>query len=119
MPEAPYGLIATFDNTGALYRAAEKVRDAGYRQWDCITPLPVHGLDKAMGQKRSIVPRISLCGGITGFCTGMSLIFYGALYTAVYAFLLKRAAIVQNQLEWSRRSPQQERRRCQVATAGR
>jgi hypothetical protein len=76
MADQPYGLIATFDNTGALYRAAEKVRDAGYRQWDCITPLPVHGLDRAMGQKRSIVPRISLCGGSTGFCTGMSLIWY-------------------------------------------
>ena len=52
------------------------MRDAGYKHWDCITPLPIHGLDKAMGQKRSIVPRISLCGGITGFCTGMSMIWY-------------------------------------------
>jgi len=76
MADQPYGLIATFDSTGALYHAAEQVRDAGYRQWDCITPLPVHGLDKAMGLRRSIVPRISLAGGITGFCTGMSLIWY-------------------------------------------
>jgi len=76
MAESPYGLIATFDSTAAVYHAAEKVRDAGYRNWDCVTPLPVHGLDKAMGLKRSIVPRISLCGGITGFCTGMSLIWY-------------------------------------------
>src|SRR5471030_2064302 len=76
MAEQLYGLIATFDSTAAVYHAAEKVRDAGYQNWDCITPLPVHGLDKAMGQRRSIVPRISLCGGITGFCTGMSLIWY-------------------------------------------
>ncbi|MDB6095628.1 MAG: hypothetical protein JWM32_3190 [Verrucomicrobia bacterium] len=69
-----YGLIATFDNVPDIYHAAEKVRDAGYRHWDCITPLPVHGLDKAMGLKRSIVPRISLAGGITGFCTGMTMI---------------------------------------------
>jgi ActD protein len=76
MAAQPYGLIATFDTTSAVYHAAEKVRDAGYQNWDCITPLPVHGLDKAMGMKRSIVPRCSLAGGITGFCTGMSLIFY-------------------------------------------
>jgi hypothetical protein len=76
MPEQPYGLIATFDTPAELYRAAERVRDAGYRRWDCITPFPIHGLDKAMGQKRSIVPRFSLAGGITGFCTGMSLIWY-------------------------------------------
>ena len=29
-----------------------------------------------MGVRRSIVPRISLAGGITGFCTGMSMIWW-------------------------------------------
>ena len=76
MAAQPYGLIATFDTATAVYHAAEQVRDAGYRQWDCITPLPIHGLDKAMGVGRSRVPRISLAGGITGFCTGMSMIWY-------------------------------------------
>lgn len=71
-----YGLVATFDTVPDVYHAAEQVRDAGYKHWDCITPLPIHGLDKAMGIKRSIVPRFSLAGGITGFCTGMSIIFY-------------------------------------------
>ena len=76
MSAQPYGLIATFKTAPALYHAAEAVRDAGYRHWDCITPFPVHGLDKAMGLRLSIVPRISLAGGITGFCTGMSLIWW-------------------------------------------
>lgn len=76
MAAQSYGLIATFKTAPELYHAAEQVRDAGYRQWDCITPFPVHGLDKAMGLSRSIVPRISLAGGITGFCTGMSLIWW-------------------------------------------
>lgn len=76
MAAPAYGLIATFRTTPALYQAAMQVRDAGYRSWDCITPFPVHGLDKAMGLRRSIVPRISLAGGITGFCTGMSMIWW-------------------------------------------
>lgn len=76
MAAPSYGLIASFETTPGLYRAAQKVRDAGYRNWDCVTPFPVHGLDKAMGMRRSVVPRISLAGGITGFCTGMSLIWY-------------------------------------------
>jgi hypothetical protein len=80
MAEQTYGLIATFDRAADLYHAAEKVRDAGYRHWDCITPFPVHGLDKAMGLRRSIVPRISLVGGITGFCTGMTLIWFADAY---------------------------------------
>ncbi len=77
MPSAqPHGLIATFETTADVMHAAEKVRDAGYKHWDCITPFPIHGLDKAMGLKRSIVPRFSLCGGLIGFTTGMTMIWY-------------------------------------------
>jgi hypothetical protein len=71
-----YGMIAAFDSTPGLFQACERVRDAGFKQWDAITPFPVHGLDAAMGVRRSKVPRISLCGGITGFCTGMSMIWF-------------------------------------------
>lgn len=71
-----YGLIAAFDSTPDLYHACEKVRDAGYRQWDALTPFPVHGLDAAMGIRRSKVPRISFAGGLTGFVTGMTLIWW-------------------------------------------
>jgi hypothetical protein len=37
---------------------------------------PVHGLDGAMGLGRSQVPRISLVGGIIGFITGMTMIYW-------------------------------------------
>jgi hypothetical protein len=69
-----YGIIAAFDTTPEIYHACEQVRDAGYTRWDALTPFPVHGLDYAMGVSRSKVPRFSLAGGITGFCTGMSFI---------------------------------------------
>ena len=76
MAAQSYGLVATFDTVPDVYHAAEKVRDAGYKFWDCITPFPIHGLDKAMGVRRSKVPRFSLAGGITGFTTGMLLIWF-------------------------------------------
>ena len=75
-----YGLIAAFDTTPELYRACEQVRDAGYSRWDAITPFPVHGIDAAMGVRRSHVPRFSLVGGITGFCTGMTFIWWANAY---------------------------------------
>ncbi len=80
MPAPSYGLVATFETAPAVYHAAEQVRDAGYKNWDVITPCPIHGMDKAMGVKRSIVPRISLVGGITGFTTGMLMIWYTNQY---------------------------------------
>ncbi len=80
MPAPSYGLVATFDTAADVYHAAEQVRDAGYKNWDVITPCPIHGMDKAMGVKRSIVPRISLAGGITGFTVGMTMIWYTGQY---------------------------------------
>jgi len=76
MANNTHGLIAAFDTTADLMAAAEKVRDAGYQHWDAITPFPVHGLDGAMGLKRSRVPRFTLICGITGFTAGMLMIAY-------------------------------------------
>jgi hypothetical protein len=75
-----YGVVATFESAADIYHAAQKVRDAGYKFWDCITPCPVHGLDGAMGVRRSKVPRFSLLGGILGFTTGMSMIWWMNAY---------------------------------------
>src|SRR5665213_362127 len=75
-----YGLVAAFDTTPDFYQACEQVRDLGFSQWDALTPFPVHGLDAAMGIKRSKVPRFSLAGGITGFCSGMTLIWWTGSY---------------------------------------
>lgn len=75
-----YGIIAKFDTPADIMHAAEKVRDAGYKQWDVITPFPIHGMDQAMGLKRSIVPRFTIVGGTLGLFTGMSMIWYTNAY---------------------------------------
>jgi hypothetical protein len=76
MSDEKYGLIAMFDTPSQIMEAAKQVRDSGYKFWDVITPFPIHGMDGAMGMRRSLVPRISLMGGILGFTTGMSLIWF-------------------------------------------
>ncbi len=70
------GLIARFDTPAAVMHAAEQVRDAGYTKWDVVTPFPIHGMDGAMGLRRSRVPRFTLAGGITGFTGGMLMIWW-------------------------------------------
>ena len=70
------GLVALFDTTEDIYCAAGKVRDAEYKKWDVFTPFPIHGMDEAMGLKRSKVPIFSFVGGITGFFSGMALAWY-------------------------------------------
>ena len=72
----PYGIIAEFDTPAAVMHAAEKVRDLGFTRWDVFTPYPVHGMDKAMGLKNSRVGWFTFIGGVTGYCTGMLMIWY-------------------------------------------
>lgn len=72
----PYGLIAEFDNTVDVLHAAEKVRDAGFTRWDVFSPFPVHGMDKAMGMKNSKVGWFAFLGGVTGYTTGMLMIWF-------------------------------------------
>lgn len=71
-----YGIIAEFETPAATIRAAEKVRDAGFRKWDVFTPFPVHGMDKAMGIKNSPVGWFSFLGGCTGYTCGMLMIWW-------------------------------------------
>ncbi len=61
-----HGVLAEYDTPGAVYHAAEKVRDAGYSKWDVFTPFPIHGLEEAMGVKRTILPILVAIGGFTG-----------------------------------------------------
>jgi ActD protein len=76
MAETAYGILAEFDSTAATLHAAEKVRDAGFRRWDVFTPFPVHGMDRAMGLKNSQVGWFSFLGGVTGYTSGMLMIWY-------------------------------------------
>lgn len=46
-------MLAEFDGPTTLLKAAGKLRDAGYNRFDCHSPFPIHGMDKAMGLKRS------------------------------------------------------------------
>lgn len=60
------GLLIEFEKVDDLVRAAQKVRDAGFRRWDCHSPFPVHGLDRAMGIRYTKLPIFILCCGMTG-----------------------------------------------------
>jgi len=72
----PYGVIAEFTTPAAIMHAAEKVRDAGFTRWDVFTPFPVHGMDRAMGMKNSKVGWFAFIGGVTGYTSGMLMIWF-------------------------------------------
>lgn len=71
--ESCFGVLAEFDSAAAIYHACEGVRDQGFSRWDAHTPFPVHGLDEAMGLKRSVLPYIVLVLGLSGVGAAMLL----------------------------------------------
>ncbi len=60
------GVVGLFDDVDELISAAEKVCASGAKDWDCHTPYPVHGLDKAMGLEDSPMPYVTLTAGFVG-----------------------------------------------------
>jgi mono/diheme cytochrome c family protein len=75
-----FGVLAEYDTPGALIEAAKQVRDAGFTKWDCYSPFPVHGIDPAMGIKRTILPMIVFGGGLFGLCAGLGLQWWANSY---------------------------------------
>lgn len=67
------GMVGLFDEVNTFVSATAKVRDAGYKNWDCHTPYPVHGLDQAMGLKPSPIPYITLTMGFIGVATALTM----------------------------------------------
>lgn len=68
--------LAEYETPNALAHAAEKVRDAGYKVWDCHTPYPLHGLDEAMGLPPTKLGFISFICGMTGLSLGFLMMYW-------------------------------------------
>lgn len=67
------GMLAQFEGTAALVAAAEKMRDAGYKKFDCHSPFPIHSMDAAMGLKRSPLGWIVGFAAVVGVISGLGL----------------------------------------------
>ena len=67
------GVLAEYEDVDSVYAAAEKVRDAGYTRWDVHSPFPIHGIEKAMNLRPTILPWICLGGGLAGLFGGLFL----------------------------------------------
>lgn len=68
-----YGVMAEFDSPETLLAATRRAYAAGYRVMDAYSPFPVEELAEALGSHRTLVPWITLSGGLLGGLTGFGL----------------------------------------------
>ncbi|MGI9471773.1 MAG: quinol:electron acceptor oxidoreductase subunit ActD [Rubripirellula sp.] len=66
-----HGIVAEYTSVDTLLDACHRVREAGYVKTDAFTPFPVHGIDKALGIKPTVLPWIVLGAGLTGTVTAL------------------------------------------------
>ncbi len=68
--------VGVFDQPRALISAARQTKDKGFEGADAFTPYPVHGLEKALGLKRSWVPYATLIFGLGGATLGYLFMYW-------------------------------------------
>lgn len=61
-----FGISALFENPESVLAAAKRVVKEGYKKFDVNTPYPLHGMDSAMGLKRSKLGFVTLFFGFSG-----------------------------------------------------
>ncbi|WP_437595326.1 DUF3341 domain-containing protein [Sorangium sp. So ce590] len=74
------GLLAEFETPEAMLRAIAELRSRGYRRLDAFTPYPVHGLDEALGLRRSPLNWIVLPFALAGAAGGYLVQWYNNAY---------------------------------------
>lgn len=67
-------VVGCFSDEAVLFPAVKKVRKAGYKIHDVYTPMPIHGLDTAMGLRDTSLHTAGFIYGITGTTTAVSCI---------------------------------------------
>ena len=76
-----HGVMGEFETPEQLLAAARGARDAGYKHVDAYTPFPIEGLAHAIGFRRTLVPFITLMGGIMGGLGGFGLQYWCSAIT--------------------------------------
>jgi hypothetical protein len=76
-----YGVVGEFETPAQIIQAAAKSREAGYRDVEAYAPFPVEGLSQALRLKRSLVPLITLTGGLIGGLGGFGFQYWVAAIT--------------------------------------
>lgn len=70
------GVVGFWSDDHKMVAAAHKMKDAGYKHFDAITPFPVHGMEEAVGVRRSSIPYVTITGAFTGLILGLLLQYW-------------------------------------------
>ena len=73
-----FGLMAEFGSPSELLAATKQTRREGYRRVDAFSPIPIHGLAKALGFESKGLQYLVLTGGVLGGLGGYLLQYWSS-----------------------------------------
>ena len=76
---ATYGVMAEFDSAQAIVDATRRTVQEGFTKVEAYTPVPIEELNDILHRKRTILPTISLLGGLAGMATGFALQYWASV----------------------------------------
>jgi hypothetical protein len=69
-------LVGVFDDEDVVISAVHTLRSKGVKIHEVFTPFPVHGLEEALGYKRTRLPVAAFFFGLTGTCLALLMQFW-------------------------------------------
>ncbi|MBK9292698.1 MAG: DUF3341 domain-containing protein [Bacteroidetes bacterium] len=75
-------ITAYYLDEGDLLKGVKHMKSKGLQVADVLSPFPVHGLDKALGLRRSRLTRVAFAGGAIGGILGF--LFQAWVFTVAY-----------------------------------
>jgi hypothetical protein len=74
-----YGVMAEFDSAQAIVDAARRTMGEGFTKVEAYTPVPIEELNDIIHKKRTILPTLSLLGGLAGLAAGFALQYWASV----------------------------------------
>ncbi|MEO5912262.1 MAG: DUF3341 domain-containing protein [Pelobium sp.] len=69
-------ILGLFEDPDDMMHGIDKLKENNISIYDVFTPMPIHGIEDKLGVKRSRLPIVAFCCGITGTLTAFSMIYY-------------------------------------------
>lgn len=80
MADRVAGLVGSFSHLDSLLEAIARLREAGYREVQALSPVPHHAIDEALEKPASPVRVFTLIGCLLGAATGLTVTIATSLY---------------------------------------
>lgn len=65
--------VGLFHDPHSALTAAGRLKDAGLATPELMSPVPLHGVEEVLGEKKSVIKRFTFIGGLIGGISGFTL----------------------------------------------